>query len=32
MLNTRAIHDPSAWNATLRDLPCAHILPDVDWK
>jgi peptidoglycan pentaglycine glycine transferase (the first glycine) len=31
MLTPVSITDPAAWNATLRDLPCAHILQTWEW-
>ena len=31
MLNTKTVHDRSAWNALLRGLPCAHILQSWEW-
>ncbi len=31
MLTIRTIHDPTAWNDTLRVLPCAHILQSWEW-
>ena len=31
MLNARPITDRDTWNATLRDLPCAHVLQTWEW-